>query len=142
MTTFDKYVLPSDKESIVPGGFDTTFDWEYDQTRGDMLNLYAKGKKQQWDAAERIDWSLDLDPENPEEMPDESIPIYGWEGFQKMTKKEQSKTRWHYQSWQMSQFLHGEQGALTCTAKIVQQVPNIDAKYYGATRVIDESRHV
>ena len=42
----------------------------------------------------------------------------------------------------MSQFLHGEQGALICTAKIVETVPWIDAKYYAATQVMDEARHV
>ena len=50
--------------------------------------------------------------------------------------------RRHFQAWQLSQFLHGEQGALICTAKIVQQVPSIDAKFYAATQVIDEARHV
>ncbi|HEX6310836.1 MAG TPA: long-chain fatty aldehyde decarbonylase, partial [Acidimicrobiia bacterium] len=45
-------------------------------------------------------------------------------------------------SWQFSQFMHGEQGALVCTAKIVQTVPSVDAKFYAATQVIDEARHV
>ena len=36
----------------------------------------------------------------------------------------------------------GEQGALLCTAKIVETVPWIDAKYYAATQVVDEARHV
>jgi hypothetical protein len=42
--------------------FATTFSWEYDDGRDKLLNLYRKGKKLQWDAAERIDWSQDLDP--------------------------------------------------------------------------------
>jgi hypothetical protein len=46
------------------------------------------------------------------------------------------------QAWQLSQFLHGEQGALICTAKIVQQAPRMDAKFYAATQVMDEARHV
>jgi 1,2-phenylacetyl-CoA epoxidase catalytic subunit len=50
--------------------------------------------------------------------------------------------RRHFQAWQLSQFLHGEQGALICSAKIVQQVPRMDAKYYAATQVVDEARHV
>ena len=41
-----------------------------------------------------------------------------------------------------SQFLHGEQGALLCTARIVETVPWIDAKYYASTQVMDEARHV
>ena len=46
------------------------------------------------------------------------------------------------QNWTLSQFLHGEQGALICTAKIVESVPWIDAKYYASTQVMDEARHV
>jgi hypothetical protein len=46
------------------------------------------------------------------------------------------------QNWMLSQFLHGEQGALVCTAKLTQTVPWIDAKYYAATQVVDEARHV
>ncbi|MBV8980025.1 MAG: ferritin-like domain-containing protein, partial [Acidimicrobiia bacterium] len=42
----------------------------------------------------------------------------------------------------LSQFMHGEQGALLCTAKIVETVPWIDAKYYASTQVMDEARHV
>src|ERR687891_553165 len=45
-------------------------------------------------------------------------------------------------AWLNSQFLHGEQGALICTAKIVQSVPDIDSKFYAATQVMDEARHV
>ena len=45
-------------------------------------------------------------------------------------------------NWRLSQFMHGEQGALICTAKIVETVPWIDAKYYASTQVMDEARHV
>ena len=44
--------------------------------------------------------------------------------------------------WTLSQFLHGEQGALICTAKIVETVPWYDAKLYASTQVVDEARHV
>src|SRR5207302_3848498 len=46
------------------------------------------------------------------------------------------------QNWALRQLLQGEQGALICTAKIVESVPWIDAKYYAATQVMDEARHV
>jgi hypothetical protein len=106
------------------------------------LNLYRKGKRLQWDAEERIDWSQDLDPENPEGLPDQLIPIFGSEPWNRLTEHERTRVRRHFQAWQLSQFLHGEQGALVCTAKIVQQVPAIDAKFYAATQVVDEARHV
>jgi len=142
MSTFDRYEMPTDPDWKIPGAFDSHFRWEYDDGRADLLNLYRKGKKLQWNAEDRIDWSQDLDPENPEGLPDESIPIFGWDGFAKLTEKEKANVRRHYQSWQLSQFMHGEQGALICTAKIVQQVPHMDAKYYAATQVVDEARHV
>src|SRR5712691_9246508 len=58
------------------------------------------------------------------------------------TTRARGEVRRHLAAWQFSQFMHGEQGALICTAKIVQTVPDIDSKFYAATQVIDEARHV
>src|SRR5438132_4753587 len=143
MTTADRYAKPiSDVEWPISEAFNTTFRWEYQDGRDSLLKLYEKGKEKQWNANTRIDWSQDLDPENPEQLPDESIPLFGSDVFDALTREEKATLRRHFQSWQLSQFLHGEQGALICTAKIVQQVPRIDAKFYAATQVIDEARHV
>src|SRR6516225_10974370 len=143
MSTTTRYALPIDKaEWVVDSAFPTTFEWEYENGRDALLRLYEKGKNLQWNTNERIDWSQDLDPENPQELPDETISIFGSEVWEKLTKKERANVRRHTQAWSNSQFLHGEQGALVCTAKIVQQVPSIDAKFYAATQVIDEARHV
>lgn len=143
MSTKLRYTLPVDQtEWTVNGETSTTLVWEYEDGRDALLNLYDKGKKQQWDAKDRIDWSLDLDPENPMLMPDQAVAIFGSPIWEKLTEKEKANVRRHGQAWQISQFLHGEQGALVCTAKIVQQVPDMDAKFYAATQVIDEARHV
>ncbi len=143
MTTRERYPeTPETMDWQRAQSFATTFTWEYDDGREKLLNLYRKGKNLQWDAAERIDWSQDLDPENPSGLPDEVIPIHGSDVWNRMTGDERTRLRRHFQAWQLSQFLHGEQGALVCTAKIVQQVPTIDAKFYAATQVIDEARHV
>jgi hypothetical protein len=143
MSTEFKYALPVEQTNWrVNGETATVLRWEYDDSRAGLLNLYDKGKKQQWDAAGRIDWKQDLDPENPMGLPDEAIGIFGTDIWNKMTPKERANFRRHGQAWQISQFLHGEQGALICTAKIVQQVPNMDSKFYAATQVMDEARHV
>jgi hypothetical protein len=143
MTTQDLYARPSDgTDWNAPQQFEAHFRWEYQDGREKLLNLYEKGKRLQWNAAERIDWSCDLDPENPSELPDETVPLFGSAVWDRMTAKEKARVRRHFQAWQLSQFLHGEQGALVCTAKIVQQVPSVDAKFYAATQVIDEARHV
>jgi hypothetical protein len=118
------------------------FTWEYEDADADLLKLYDKGKQQQWDAADRIDWSQDLDPENPMLMPDEMVRIFGSPIWDKMTDKEKANLRRHSQAWNISQFMHGEQGALVVTARIVETVPDIAAKFYAATQVMDEARHV
>ena len=59
-----------------------------------------------------------------------------------MSDERKGELRRHVEAWRFSQFMHGEQGALICTAKIVQTVPDIDSKFYAATQVIDEARHV
>jgi len=143
MSTHDRYAIPvTQTEWHAAQNFETVFRWEYEDGRDKLLNLYRKGKRLQWDAEERIDWSQDLDPENPEGLPDQLIPIFGSEVWNRLNDRERTNLRHHFQAWQISQFLHGEQGALVCTAKIVQQVPAIDAKFYAATQVIDEARHV
>jgi hypothetical protein len=143
MTTKDRYACPpKETQWDVPGTFDTSFRWEYQDGTEALLALYAKGKTMQWDAEKRIDWSIDLDPENPQQLPDEAVSIYGSDVWNRLTRKEKANVRRHSQAWQLSQFLHGEQGALICSSKIVQQVPRIDAKYYAATQVMDEARHV
>jgi len=143
MSTLDRYARPPQTTDWSVGqSFPTAFRWEYDDGRDKLLNLYEKGKRLQWNASERINWSLDLDPENPQQLPDEAIPIFGSATWNRMSPAEKATVRRHFQAWQISQFLHGEQGALVCTAKIVQQVPSLDAKFYGATQVIDEARHV
>jgi len=62
--------------------------------------------------------------------------------FAKFGDKEWEQLGLESLNWRLSQFMHGEQGALLCTAKIVETVPWIDAKYYAATQVVDEARHV
>ena len=120
----------------------TVFHWDYDDGRDQLLRLYDKGTRNQWIGKDRLDWSRDVDPENPLGVPDEVIPIHGSPVWDRMTPAERGRARHHMVSWQFSQFMHGEQGALICTAKIVQTVPDIDSKFYAATQVADEARHV
>src|SRR3984957_7341702 len=143
MSTTYRYVLPVEQtEWKFDGNTQTVFTWEYAEPRAGLLALYDKGKKQQWDAAERIDWSQDLDPENPMMLDDRVVHIYGTDLWDRMNEQERRRVRHHLQPPRFSQFMHGEQGALIATAKIVQTVPDLDSKFYAATQVMDEARHV
>ena len=138
------YALPIEQTQwrLSGGGATTIFNWEYDEGRDKLLALYEKGKNNQWNATSRIDWSLQIDPEDPLKIQEEYLPICGSPQWSKLNAKERGQARHHYEAWRFSQFLHGEQGALICTAKIVQTVPDMDSKFYAATQVIDEARHV
>src|SRR3954468_18121275 len=108
----------------------TVFDFDYQDGRDQLLRLYDKGTRRQWIGSDRIDWSGEVDPENPPGVPDDVVPIVGTEWWNKMGAKDRGDVRRHLAAWQFSQFMHGEQGALICTAKIVQTVPDIDSKFY------------
>jgi hypothetical protein len=137
------YTLPVEQTKWeVPSGSTTIFNWEYDENRDRLLSLYEKGKEKQWNAQTRLDWSIDVDPTAEANGPDYYIPIYGSDMWNAMNEKEREELRQHVSGWMNSQFLHGEQGALICASKIVQTVPDVDSKFYAATQVMDEARHV
>jgi hypothetical protein len=141
MSTQRIYALPVEvTDWKFDGATDIQFNWEYDDGSAALLELYEKGKKQQWNASTRLDWSLELNPDNPMELKDEAISIYDTDYWRRMTEKERSWLRRNLQA--ISQFTHGEQGALIATAKIVATVPDMNAKFYAATQVMDEARHV
>jgi hypothetical protein len=139
MTIFD---TPEVDHLDIESPITTVFDFDYTHGRDQLLRLYDKGTRRQWIGSDRLDWSLDVDLENPVGMPDEINPLFGTEWWDKMNDRERGNLRRNVEAWRFSQFMHGEQGALVCTAKIVQGVPDIDSKFYAATQVIDEARHV
>src|SRR5438132_4379472 len=141
MSTFD-VALEGPKDWEIDTSATTVFDFDYTSGRDQLLRLYDKGTRRQLVGSDRLDWSLDVDPEGPVGMPDELHPLFGTPWWDKMNDKERIEARRHLEAWRFSQFMHGEQGALICTAKIVQTVPNVDSKFYAATQVIDEARHV
>ena len=143
MSLRDLYPIPDiDPLWTVPQDFEAAFDWEYDDGRKQMMHLYQKGKDMQWDALTRVDWTEQLGEENPMELADELSGIYYTPVWRKMSRKEKADARRNFQAWTISQFMQGEQAALICAAKIVQQVPDLDAKFYASTQVMDEARHV
>ncbi len=129
---------------------DAIFTWDYEKGARPALNkLYEKAKGAQWNGETDLPWDTDVDPEKLTAtlfgtepnwemvgMRVEGTPMQSW------GSKEWLEMHTEMQNWSLSQFMHGEQGALICTAKIVETVPWIDAKYYAATQVVDEARHV
>ena len=133
----------------VGANLDAVFTWDYERSRTPLVKLYEKAKTSQWNASTDLDWSIDVDQEavvlanagQDGGFFSDSVDLSGTP-FAKWTEKEWIQLAIEGQNWTLSQFLHGEQGALLCTARIVETVPWIDAKYYAATQVMDEARHV
>jgi hypothetical protein len=121
---------------------DARFTWEYDDGRDRLLALYQKGKDKQWDSAKRVDWDLEVDPYDVLGVPDESMAIYGTRYWDMMSPEQRRDLRRHFASWQFSQFMHGEQGAMVTAARITLSAPDLDSKFYSATQTMDEARHV
>ena len=142
MTTHDRYssVVPHETWDVPMAG-EARFTWEYDDGRERLLALYAKGKAKQWDSATRLDWSEEVDPYNATGVPEQLVPIYGSPTWERLDERGRQELGQHLTAWQFSQFLHGEQGAAICAARIVESVPDLDAKLYAATQVVDEARH-
>jgi hypothetical protein len=124
--------------------FDLSYVWDYTTQRADLDALYEKAKENQWNARKLIDWKIPVDPESETgTVPNQFIPIFGTRLWDKLDKKtELPKLRRHATSYLLSNFLHGEQGALMVASQIVAAVPSIDAKLYAATQAMDEARHV
>jgi len=138
----EHYALPIDKTGWQTSDRrgEAVFNWDYDMHRERLLRLYSQGKRRQWDAQVRIDWSLPAYASSPEV--DDAIGLAGSNLWTRLSESTREEVRLHLMAWQFSQFLHGEQGALICASKIVQTVPQMDAKFYAATQVMDEARHV
>jgi hypothetical protein len=126
---------------------DAIFTWDYEKGARPALNkLYEKAKHSQWNGETDLDWSIDVDPMELVEMQRMANqfgePDLAGTPFELWTQEQHDQMAMEQNNWMLSQFMHGEQGALICTAKIVETVPWIDAKYYAATQVMDEARHV
>ena len=143
MSTSDMYAKPVDvtKTWDVPMAGDSRFNWEYDNGRDRLLSLYQKGKDKQWDQVSRIDWSIEVDRYDSLGLPEETSAIYGTPLWDKLSDQQHKDLNLHHSAWQFSQFLHGEQGAMICAARIVESVPDLDSKFYAATQTMDEARH-
>ena len=136
---------------LVRNSADAIFTWDYEKGRRPALNkLYEKAKHSQWNGETDLPWDTAVDPMQLVELQrmqfgvtkEERAKKVAGTPYEKWGDAQFDQMALESNNWMLSQFMHGEQGALICTAKIVETVPWIDAKYYAATQVMDEARHV
>lgn len=139
---------PNEIHHLVTDNAPAIFTWDYSLARPQLRKLYEKAKTGQWNATLDLDWSTDVDVEKVLSADQAAMSSgftpehYVGTPVQKWGDKEWLDFGIDQRRWLLSQFLHGEQGALLCTAKIVETVPWYDAKLYASTQTMDEARHV
>ncbi len=138
--------------STVKQNAEAIFTWDYTKgARPALDKLYEKAKVSMWNGETDLPWDTVVDQErvviaNADQNNADGLGLADFDvtgtPFEKWDESQWMKLGIESQNWTLSQFMHGEQGALICTAKIVETVPWIDAKYYASTQVMDEARHV
>jgi hypothetical protein len=117
------------------------WEFDYDVDVQALENLYEKAKALQWNVTEDIDWDREVDPSRPI-LEGEGFGLSQMPLFQRLSKTQQDDLRAHTAAYRLSQFMHGEQGALMTAATLSHSVPDYEAKLYSATQTMDEARHV
>jgi hypothetical protein len=132
---------------LIDDNCQSIYTWRYERDRPQLVALYEKAAHSQWVGSTDLDWSTDVDPESLVDLEAPNLrlmrevtrmpgsPIASWGDAELLTLGIEMFTAL------LSQFMHGEQGAMMTAAKIVDTVPWIDAKYYAATQTMDEARH-
>jgi len=132
--------LDEELETVLTA-FDSAYAWNYGSVKEGLRDLYEKAKRDQWNGTTQLAWDTDVDPERGI-LPEMTNPLVGYAPFDRLHEKEKARLRHGQIALQLSQFLHGEQGALIVASQLVSAVPWIDAKYYAGTQTMDEARHV
>ncbi len=114
---------------------------DYSGSDEQLNNLYEKAKQQQWNASD-YDWSYQLKHDNPLDMPDQTLLVYGTPLWNDMGAQEQGEVRRHFQAWTLSQILHGEQAAMLCAVKLAQAEEELAARMCACAQAFDEARHI
>ena len=118
-----------------------SYNWSYTDCDAKIRRLYELGKKLNWNASTDVDFSRTY-PRDQSPIAAELNPFHGYPPFEALDEAEKVEFAWHQQCWTLSQFLHGEQGALLVASQLVSCAPTYDAKLYAASQTFDEARHV
>ena len=131
----------SDTAESIPSRLDVVWQWSYEIDIETLRRLYAKAKRDQWNADVEIDWDREIDPA-VDLLDSERMPFRTTRFWEKLSKTQKETFAAHNAAYMLSQFLHGEQGAMMVAAALVHAVPDYEAKLYAATQTMDEARHV
>jgi hypothetical protein len=132
--------LPPSVETFPLAGA-SAINWNYVTSHAQLTRLYENAKRDQWNASADVAWGTPVDRES-EIISDMGIAIWGSPLWERIGERKQRELRLQQLRYSLSQFMHGEQLALVTASQLVECAPDLEAKYYAATQVVDEARHV
>jgi hypothetical protein len=115
--------------------------WDYGSEAEEMRRLYEKGKAGQWNAETDVDWSAEVSKDEWIMNPEASAlaQLCKMMGADEATQK---AAAFDEVAYTISQLLHGEQAALQLCGQLTNVCDKMDQKFYAASQVIDEARHI
>jgi hypothetical protein len=129
----------SHEHTVVNTDLESVFHWDYSVRIPQMDRLYENAKRDQWNVSTTLDWDRSIDKDVLDMT---MMPMFQTELYRSLSEEKKQQLVRKFAAWRLSQFLHGEQGALMVCGQLVDAVPDLDAKMNAAAQVFDEARHV
>ena len=133
---------PTDVVEIFQTPLTGAYNWDYTVQDNRVRKLYELGKQLNWNVEVDVDWTPEYKGMNTEEFEFENTQWDNHPVYSKMNKETKMEFLTDLNSWALSQFLHGEQGALLVASQLASCAPTFNAKLYAASQTFDEARHV
>lgn len=133
---------PTDVVEIFKTPLTGSYNWDYTVQDNRIKKLYELGKRLNWNVEVDVDWSPPFKPMTPEFFEFQDNQWKNHPQYKLLTKEQREEFHEDMNSWAVSQFLHGEQGALLVASQLASCAPTYNAKLYAASQTFDEARHV
>ena len=119
-----------------------SYNWDYTISDNRIKKLYELGKELNWNGSIDLNWDYTHPANERLVEADEQLPHETLEAYENLSEEEKILFDRHSTAELMSQFLHGEQGALLVASQLASCAPTYNAKLYAASQTFDEARHV
>tara|TARA_Y100000114_G_scaffold122463_1_gene117790 strand:- start:2408 stop:3478 length:1071 start_codon:yes stop_codon:yes gene_type:complete len=137
-----KDLNPVDVVEIFKTPLTGSYNWDYTVQDNRIKKLYELGKELNWNVESDLDWSPEFEGMGDEEFDFEDNQWSNHPVYKEMPRWKRKEFFHDLSSWSVSQFLHGEQGALLVASQLASCAPTFNAKLYAASQTFDEARHV
>ena len=133
---------PTDVVEIFQTPLTGSYNWDYTVQDNRIKKLYELGKKLNWNVEIDVDWSPPFTPMTQGFFDFQDNQWKNHTGYKELSKDLKEEFHHDLNAWSVSQFLHGEQGALLVASQLASCAPTFNAKLYAASQTFDEARHV